>query len=122
MAEDGYRFVEPRSARTRIPGVYAVRGRGVGGRRPRPSVFAEGAARVVAAEVLAELRGEADRTDPGGLGSCYVEFGAGRVGRVDVALRSGPRPTGTFQAPSGEIVAEERGFGAEQEALAVHAR
>ena len=33
-----------------------------------------------------------------GLGSCYIEFGAGRVGRVDVDFLSGPKPTGTFRA------------------------
>ena len=47
-----------------------------------------------------------------GQGSCYIEFGGGRVGRVDVDFLSGPKPTGTYQAPSGELVAEKQDFGA----------
>lgn len=115
MTEDGYVPVESRTLRTRLPGVYAVGDVATVG-VPKAGVFAEGAARVVAAEVLAELRGEADPDGYGGLGSCYVEFGDGRVGRVDVDFLSGPKPTGTFQAPSTAIVAEKRDFGASRRA------
>ena len=115
MAEDGYIPVEPRTLRTRFPGVFAVGDVATVG-VPKAGVFAEGAARVVAAEVLAELRGEGDPDGYGGLGSCYVEFGEGRVGRVDVDFLSGPRPTGTFQAPSSAIVAEKLDFGATRRA------
>ena len=52
----------------------------------------------------------------GGQGSCYVEFGAGRVGRVDIDFLSGPKPTGTFREPSGELVAEKKDFGASRRA------
>ena len=51
-----------------------------------------------------------------GLGSCYIEFGAGRVGRVDVDFLSGPKPTGTFQAPSDALVAEKEEFGSSRRA------
>ena len=78
---------------------------------PKAGVFSEGAARVVAAEVLAELRSSEQPAGYDGLGSCYIEFGAGRVGRVDVDFLSGPRPTGTFQAPSSALVAEKKDFG-----------
>lgn len=115
MTEDGYVPVESRTLRTRLPGVYAVGDVATVG-VPKAGVFAEGAARVVAAEVLAELRGEADPDGYGGLGSCYVEFGDGRVGRVDVDFLSGPKPTGSFQAPSTAIVAEKRDFGASRRA------
>ncbi len=115
MAEDGYVPVDSRTLRTRFPGVYAVGDVATVG-VPKAGVFAEGAARVVAAEVLAELRGEADPDGYGGLGSCYIEFGEGQVGRVDVDFLSVPRPTGTFQAPSSEIVAEKQEFGASRRA------
>lgn len=115
MTEDGYVPVESRTLRTRLPGVYAVGDVATVG-VPKAGVFAEGAARVVAAEVLAELRGEADPDGYGGLGSCYVEFGDGRVGRVDVDFLSGPKPIGAFQAPSTAIVAEKRDFGASRRA------
>ena len=110
MTEDGYVPVNPRTLETRFPGVYAVGDVCTVG-VPKAGVFAEGAARVVAASVIAGLqRGER----PGayeGTGSCYIEFGGGRVGRVDVDFFSGPKPTGAFQSPSGALVAEKHEFG-----------
>jgi sulfide:quinone oxidoreductase len=78
---------------------------------PKAGVFAEGAARVVAAAIVAQLRGEPSPEAYTGSGSCYVEFGHGQVGRVDVDFLSGPKPTGTFQAPSEALVAEKANFG-----------
>jgi sulfide:quinone oxidoreductase len=79
-------------------------------------VFAEGAARVVAASVIAGL-GRGKPPEPyDGLGSCYVEFGAGRVGRIDVDFLSGPKPTGTFQEPSAALVAAKEYFGSSRRA------
>ena len=99
MTEDGYVPVDSRTLETRFPGVYAVGDVATVG-VPKAGVFAEGAARVVAESLIARCeRGEQpDAYD--GRGSCYIEFGAGRVGRVDVDFLSGPKPTGTFQAPS----------------------
>ena len=45
-------------------------------------------------------------------GACYVEFGADRVGRVDVDFFSGPSPTGSFVDPSQDVAAEKDEFGA----------
>ena len=115
MAEEGYVPVESSTLRTRFPGVYAVGDVATVG-VPKAGVFAEGAARVVAAEVLAEIRGGGAPAGYDGLGSCYVEFGGGRVGRVDVDFLSGPRPTGEFQAPSGALVAEKKDFGSSRRA------
>jgi len=113
--EDGYVPVNPRTLETRFPGVYAIGDVATIG-VPKAGVFSEGAARVVAASLIARLlRGE----QPGaydGLGSCYIEFGAGRVGRVDVDFLSGPKPTGTFHEPSGALVAEKRHFGSSRRA------
>ena len=79
-------------------------------------MFAEGAARVVAASLIAAVRGSGEPDAYGGLGSCYIEFGAGRVGRVDVDFLSGPKPTGVFQEPSNALVAEKHEFGASRRA------
>ena len=98
LAEEGYVPVDSSTLRTRFPGVYAVGDVATVG-VPKAGVFAEGAAQVVAAEVLAEIRGGAEPADYDGRGSCYVEFGGGRVGRVDVDFLTGPKPTGEFQAP-----------------------
>ena len=110
MTEDGYVPVNPKTLETRFPGVYAVGDVATIG-VPKAGVFAEGAAGVVAASLIARLRG---RDQPGaydGLGSCYIEFGGGRVGRVDVDFLSGPKPTGTFHEPSAALVAEKHDFG-----------
>jgi sulfide:quinone oxidoreductase len=82
---------------------------------PKAGVFSEGAARVVAKALVAAVRG-GDRPAYDGLGSCYIEFGAGRVGRVDVDFLSGPKPTGTFQEPSSALVAEKEHFGSSRRA------
>jgi sulfide:quinone oxidoreductase len=115
MAEDGYVPVDPITLETRFPGVYAVGDVATVG-VPKAGVFSEGAARVVAASLVARLRGGQQPGAYEGRGSCYIEFGAGRVGRVDVDFLSGPKPTGTFQEPSGELVAEKQHFGASRRA------
>jgi sulfide:quinone oxidoreductase len=110
MTEDGYVPVNPRTLETRFPGVYAVGDVATIG-VPKAGVFSEGAARVVAASLIARLRNGEQPGAYDGLGSCYIEFGAGRVGRVDVDFLSGPKPTGTFQEPSAALVAEKEHFG-----------
>ncbi len=110
MSEDGYVPVNPQTLETRFPGVYAVGDVATIG-VPKAGVFAERAAGVVAQALIAGLRG-GDRPGPyDGRGSCYIEFGGGRVGRVDVDFFSGPKPTGTFQEPSAALVAEKEHFG-----------
>jgi sulfide:quinone oxidoreductase len=107
--------VNPRTLETRFPGVYAVGDVATIG-VPKAGVFSEGAARVVASSLIARLQ---DREQPAayeGLGSCYIEFGGGRVGRVDVDFLSGPKPTGTFQEPSEALVAEKHRFGSSRSA------
>jgi sulfide:quinone oxidoreductase len=96
---------------TKFPGVYAVGDvNGVG--TPKAGVFAEGAARVVAAAIIAQVQGGPAPDAYKGQGACYVEFGHAQVGRVDVDFLSGPKPTGTFQPPSEALVAEKAAFGA----------
>ncbi len=115
MAEDGYVPVDSRTLETRFPQVYAVGDVTTVG-VPKAGVFSEGAARVVAASLVAQRSGGELPAGYDGRGSCYVEFGAGRVGRVDVDFLSGPKPTGTFQEPSLELVAEKKDFGASRRA------
>ena len=68
-------------------------------------------ARVVAALLIAKLRGGEQPAPYDGRGICYIEFGAGRVGRVEVDFLSGSKPTGTYGEPSEALVAEKRHFG-----------
>jgi sulfide:quinone oxidoreductase len=102
--------VNKKTLETNFPGVYAVGDvNGVG--TPKAGVFAEGAARVVAAAIIAQLRGGPAPSPYTGTGSCYVEFGHDVVGRVDVDFLSGPKSTGTFQEPSEALVVEKALFG-----------
>jgi sulfide:quinone oxidoreductase len=116
MTDDsGYVPVDPHTLQTRYSGVYAVGDVAQVG-VPKAGVFAEGAARVVAAQLIAQ----AERGGPAGAydgrGSCYIEFGSGRVGRVDVDFLSGPKPTGVFQEPSDMLVREKEHFGSSRRA------
>ena len=80
------------------------------------ALLAHRAARVVARSIVSQVQG-GDPPEPyAGTGSCYIEFGEGRVGRVDVDFLSGPRPTGSFNAPSAALVAEKGEFGSSRRA------
>jgi sulfide:quinone oxidoreductase len=115
MAEDGYIPVDPATLATRHAGVFAVGDVATVG-VPKAGVFAEGAARVVAAALIAQARGGEPPKPYGGRGSCYVEFGGGRVGRVDVDFLSGPKPTGVFREPSDALVRDKQHFGSSRRA------
>jgi sulfide:quinone oxidoreductase len=106
----GWVPVNKQTLETVYPGVYAVGDvNGVG--TPKAGVFAEGAARVVAAEIIAQVRNEPSPAGYRGLGSCYLEFGGGQVARVDVEFLAGPKPTGTYQPPSEALAREKDQFG-----------
>jgi sulfide:quinone oxidoreductase len=116
MTDDsGYVPVDPRTLQTRFPDVYAVGDVAQVG-VPKAGVFAEGAARVVAAQLIAQAEREESQETYDGRGSCYIEFGSGRVGRVDVDFLSGPKPTGVFQEPSDMLVREKEHFGSSRRA------
>lgn len=115
MTEDGYVPVDSATLATRFPGVYAVGDVATAG-VPKAGTFAEGAARIVAQTLIAEIRG-GDRPRPHlGRGTCYIEFGQGRVGSVEIDFLSGPERTGVFHPPSAELVAEKERFGSSRRA------
>jgi len=115
MTEDGYVPVDPATLETRFPGVYAVGDVATAG-VPKAGVFAEGAARVVAQALLAKLAGGEAPGRHLGQGTCYIEFGGGRVGSVDIDFLSGPSRTGSFNSPSAEQVARKERFGSSRRA------
>ena len=115
MAEGGWIPVNPKNLETRFPGVYAI-GDVTSVGTPKAGVFSEGAARVVAASLIAKLQGGEQPSAFNGAGSCYVEFGENRVGRVDVDFLSGPSPTGSFVEPSLALVGEKQDFGSSRRA------
>ncbi|HXQ00790.1 MAG TPA: FAD-dependent oxidoreductase [Solirubrobacteraceae bacterium] len=115
MTEDGYVPVDSRTLATRFPGVYAVGDVAAVG-APKAGVFAEGAARVVAKSLIASIRGGEQPAPYDGRGICYIEFGAGRIGRVEVDFLSGEKPTGSFGEPSAALAADKREFGSSRRA------
>ena len=115
MTEDGYVPVDSATLQTRFPGVYAVGDVATAG-VPKAGVFAEGAAQVVARTLIARLRGGEPPGRYLGQGTCYIEFGRGRVGSVDIDFLSGPSRTGVFNAPSAALLAEKERFGSSRRA------
>ena len=109
LAVDGWIPVDKVNLATRFPGVYAV-GDVTSAPVPKAGVFAESAARTVAEDIVSKLR-HGDAPAPfDGAGTCYVEFGGGRVGRVDADFLGGPSPTAPFRSPSPATAAEKKDF------------
>jgi len=107
LAENGWIPVDPATLATRFPDVYAV-GDVTSVGTPKAGMFAEGAAVVVAEELIATARGAQAPNPYDGKGSCYVEFGGGQVGRVDVDFLSTPgRPSASYRAPSIQTAQEK---------------
>ena len=102
--------------RHRAPAVVEASGMAEGGWVPKAGVFAEGAAQAVASALVSRIRGEGEGTLYSGAGTCYIEFGGGRIGRVDVDFFSGPKPTGTYHAPDVSLRADKEHFGASRKA------
>jgi sulfide:quinone oxidoreductase len=115
LTEGGWVTVNPRTLETRFPNVYAI-GDIANTGTPKAGVFAEGAASAVAASLVAHMRGEGEGRLYSGAGTCYIEFGAGRIGRVDVDFFSGPKPTGTYHEPSVALREDKERFGASRKA------
>jgi sulfide:quinone oxidoreductase len=115
MAVDGWVPVDPLTLETRFPDVYAV-GDVTSVGTPKAGVFAEGAAAVVADNLIARFRGSEANETYDGRGSCYIEFGHHLVGRVDVRFLTGSPPTGTFAPPSEALTEEKRAFGSSRRA------
>jgi sulfide:quinone oxidoreductase len=115
LSEGGWVTVDPRTLETRFPNVYAI-GDIANTGTPKAGVFAEGAAKAVAASLVARTRGAGEGRLYDGAGTCYIEFGAGRIGRVDVDFFSGPKPTGTYHEPSLALREDKERFGASRKA------
>lgn len=116
MTEDGYVPVKPKTLETRFPDVYALGDCARQG-TPKAGNFAEGAARAVAAALIARLRNQEVPVTHKGTGTCFIEFGDGRIGRVDVDFFSNPdKPTGTYYEPSVALRADKEHFGSSRRA------
>ena len=115
MTVNGWIPVDRANLKTRYPGVYAIGDVNSVG-TPKAGVFAEGAAKVAAETIIAELEKGEKPMPYKGDGICYVEFGEGRVGKVSVDFFSGPSPFGSYTEASVDLVADKQYFGSSREA------
>lgn len=114
LTEDGWIPVDTKTLKTKFENVYAVGDVNSVG-TPKAGVFAEGAARTVAAQIIAQARSTDQPAGYRGVGACYIEFGAQRVGKVEVEFLAGP-PTGTYTEASEELVKDKVLFGSTRRA------
>jgi sulfide:quinone oxidoreductase len=109
LAENGWVAVDRDNLMTPFPDVYAV-GDVVGIPMAKAGVFAENAAGVVADDIIARLHGKTLGRRYEGEGNCYIEFGSGRVAKVQANFLGGPSPAATVVGPSAELAAEKEKF------------
>jgi len=114
MVVNGWIPVDKTNLKTKYSGVYAIGDVNSVG-TPKAGVFAEGAAKVAARTIIAELEKGEQPAPYKGDGICYVEFGDGRVGRVNVDFFSGPSPFGSYTEASVDLVADKQYFGSSRE-------
>jgi sulfide:quinone oxidoreductase len=113
LCKNGWIPVDSLTLETAHPGVYAV-GDVTSVGTPKAGVFAEGQAAVVAAAIIAKVRGEEESTRYDGRGVCYIEFGHDSIGKVDVTFLQGQAPNGRLEGPSVELVEDKNRFGSDR--------
>ena len=115
MTENGWITVDRSNLSTKFPNVYAI-GDVTSVGTPKAGVFAEGAAKIAAASIIAAYNRSDYNSTYTGAGSCYIEFGKGEVGRVDVDFFSGPKPFGIHHDASAAMVVDKEYFGSSRKA------
>lgn len=115
LTENGWVAVDRDTLMTPFPDVFAV-GDLVGIPMAKAGVFAENAAAVVADNIIARHRGETPGRRYAGEGNCYLEFGGGRVAKVEANFLGGPAPTARLVGPSEELAADKKKFASDRRA------
>jgi sulfide:quinone oxidoreductase len=111
LAVDGWIPVDKANLSTRFPDVYAI-GDVTSAPVPKAGIFAESAARAVAEHLIVRLRESGAAKPYDGAGSCFIEFGDRRVGRVDVDFLTGPSVVAPFTEASLQGAEEKKQFAA----------
>jgi sulfide:quinone oxidoreductase len=115
MTENGWIPVDKANLLTKFSNVFAI-GDVTSVGTPKAGVFAEGAAKIAAASIIATFKGNENIETYTGAGSCYIEFGNGEIGRVDVDFFSGPKPFGIHHAASAAMMVDKEYFGLSRKA------
>ena len=109
MTIEGWVPVDSRTLETQYKGVYAIGDVAAVG-TPRAGVFAERQAVVAAEHIAARIRGTTSDAEYRGRGICYLEFGHGEVGLVDVTF-FGNKREGALIGPSTDYATDKLEFG-----------
>jgi sulfide:quinone oxidoreductase len=115
LAENGWVAVNRGNLMTPFEDVYAV-GDVAGLPMAKAGVFAENAAGVVADDIEARLHGKTLGRRYEGEGNCYLEFGSGRVAKVEANFLGGPSPTAEIVGPSEALAADKKAFASSRRA------
>jgi sulfide:quinone oxidoreductase len=115
LTENGWVKVDPGNLMTPFQDVYAV-GDVVALPMAKAGVFAENAAGVVADDIAARLRGETLERRYEGEGNCYIEFGGGRVAKVEANFLGGPSPVARVVGPTEALAADKETFASDRRA------
>jgi sulfide:quinone oxidoreductase len=111
LAVEGWIPVDKANLATQFPNVYAI-GDVTSAPVPKAGVFAESAGRAVAEHLITRLRDSGTPAPYDGAGSCYIEFGDHKVGRVDADFLTGPSVVAPFTEASLEGAEEKKEFAA----------
>ncbi|MGA2627385.1 MAG: FAD-dependent oxidoreductase [Candidatus Bathyarchaeia archaeon] len=113
--QSGWIPVNARTLATSYPQVYAI-GDCAGPRTPkgqlipRAGILAEGQGKVVAANLIHEIKGATTREEFQGNGVCFMEVGGGRAAPVRASFYAEPNPTWESTPPSAEGLREKQLF------------
>lgn len=102
LCVDGWIPVDSLTLETSTPDVYAI-GDVTSVGTPKAGAFSEGQGEVVAAAIIARVRGGGEVPSYDGTGRCYIEYGDRQVAAIDVTFLSGQAPTGNFTGPSVDL-------------------
>ena len=113
--QSGWIPVNARTLATSYPQVYAI-GDCAGPRTtkgqllPRAGILAEAQGKVVAANLIHEIKGATTREEFQGNGVCFMEVGGGRAAPVRANFYAEPNPTWESTPPSAEGLREKQHF------------
>ena len=115
LTQDGWVRVDRRTHETQFAGVFAI-GDCTETGIPKAGVFAEAAAQALAGTIEDRIKRSDDEPSSGtsnaGAAQCFLEFGRGEVGRVDVDFLAPGGPTAPLRGPGPQYVQEKEAFGA----------
>ena len=113
--QSGWVPVDPVRMTTKAPNVYALgdcAGTKIPKGLPLPKLgtVARGQARIVAENIIGEIRGEAERGEFEGHGACFIEAGDGKVAIIRTKFYARPDPEWEYAPPSAEGMQEKHRY------------